>query len=77
MSGHWVFWIFVGTPAEVTEQLANLLVEISPRQIYTCNGEPLFKISTGGPVDGQVAVTVGAFLRAVTTPEMCPVDAMT
>ena len=63
MSEHWDFWIFVGTPDEVAEQVANLVSEIAPRQMFTCDGDQLLKISTGCSVDGQVAVTVGALLR--------------
>lgn len=70
----WVVRIFVGEPDEVAHQLEGYIDELDPRsespgepnrrlqQIYDCNGVAVLKISTGGPVDGQLAVTVCAFV---------------
>ena len=62
MNGQWEFSIFMGTPDEVAEQVMNLISEATPRLFHSVDGEPLLMISTGSPVDGQIAVTVGAFL---------------
>ncbi len=58
----WDVRIFLGTPTEVAQQVMGHLEDVEPQQIHTVHGEALLMLSCGGPVDGQLAVTVCAFV---------------
>ncbi len=58
----WDMRIFVGTPTEVAQQVTAHIKDITPHQVHTVDGVAILKISCSSPVDGQLAVSVCAFV---------------